>query len=208
MATALVEVAALRETPSSILGLSISVAQLRVVALTVVLAAATLTRTAHLATYGFSEDEINKVHAVEEYRHGRFGANAEHPMLMKLAMWGSVAASERWNAVAPPERAMSLETAIRLPNALAGAATTLVLFAAVELLFGTPSALAASAVWALDVNAIATSRIGKEDTFLLFFFLLAVWCYEWAKRQGVTDPSGAQLWYTGSGAAFGLMLAS
>jgi len=58
------------------------------------------------------------------------------------------------------------------------------------------------------VNAIATSRIGKEDTFLLFFFLLAVWCYERAKRQGVTDPSGAQRWYAGSGVAFGLMLAS
>jgi hypothetical protein len=208
MASAIADVPALRPTSSSILGFSISIAQLRGVALAVVLAAAALTRTSHLATYGFSEDEINKVHAVEEYRHGRFGANAEHPMLMKLAMWGSVTLSEQWNAAVAPERAISLETAIRLPNALAGTATTLVLFAVVELLFGTPSALAASAMWALDVNAIATSRIGKEDTFLLFFFLLAVWCYERAKRQGVTDPSGAQRWYTGSGAAFGLMLAS
>src|SRR5882724_3396009 len=208
MASAIADAPVLRPTSSSMLGFSISIAQLRGVALAVVLAAAGLMRTAHLATYGFSQDEINKVHAVEEYRHGRFGANAEHPMLMKLAMWGSVALSERWNAVVAPERTMSLETAIRLPNALAGAATTLVLFAVVELLFGTPSALAASAMWALDVNAIATSRIGKEDTFLLLFFLLAVWCYERAKREGVTDPSGAQAWYTGSGIAFGLMLAS
>lgn len=51
------------------------------------------------------------------------------------------------------ERAISLETAIRLPNALAGAATTLMLFAVVELLFGAPAAIAASALWALDVNA-------------------------------------------------------
>ena len=57
-------------------------------------------------------------------------------MLMKLAMWGSVALSERWNAVAAPELAKSLETAIRLPNALAGVATTLLLFAVVERLFG------------------------------------------------------------------------
>ena len=42
------------------LGRSISIAQLRVVALAVVLVAAGLTRTAHLATYGFSQDEINK----------------------------------------------------------------------------------------------------------------------------------------------------
>jgi hypothetical protein len=208
MATAIAEAPALRETPGSLLGLSVSIAQLRVIALAVVLVAAGLTRTVHLATYGFSEDEINKVHAVEEYRRGRFGANAEHPMLMKLAMWGSVALSERWNAVATPERRIALETAIRLPNALAGAATTLVLFVVVELLFGLPAAIASSTLWALDVNAISIGRIGKEDTFLLLFFLVAVWCYERGKRQGVSDPSAAQRWYAGSGAAFGLMLAS
>src|SRR5260221_12081113 len=208
MASAIADVPNLRPTSSSILGFSISIAQLRGVALAVVLAAAALTRTTHLATYGFSEDEMNKVDAVEEYRHGRFGANAEHPMLMKLAMWGSVALSERWNAAATPERTIALETAIRLPNALAGTVTTLVLFAVVELLLGTPAALAASALWALDVNAIAISRIGKEDTFLLLFFLVGIWCYEQAKRQGAADASGAQRWYAGSGAAFGLMLAS
>jgi hypothetical protein len=208
MTTAIAQTLALRTTPGSIPRLSISIAQLRAVALVLILAAAGLTRTAHLATYGFSEDEMNKVHAVEEYRHGRFGANAEHPMLMKLAMWGSVALSERWNAVATPERTIALETAVRLPNALAGTATTLVLFLVVELLFGVPAAIGASALWALDVNAISIARIGKEDTFLLLFFLLAVWCYERGKRRGVTDPSAAQRWYAGSGAAFGLMLAS
>src|ERR1700687_728969 len=113
MATAIVHTPALGTTSSSTLGFSISVAQLRGIALAVVLAAAALTRTTQLATYGFSEDEMNKVHAVEEYRHGRFGANAEHPMLMKLAMWGSGALSERWNAAASPERTIPLETAIR-----------------------------------------------------------------------------------------------
>src|SRR5262249_49984888 len=57
-------------------------------------------------------------------------------------------------------------------------------------------------------NAIAINRIGKEDTFLLLFFLLAVFCYERAKQQGVADPMRAQRWYTASGASFGLMLAS
>jgi len=208
MSTALAEAPALRQAPTSILGLSMSIAQLRRVAIAVVLMAASLTRTVHLDTYGFSQDEINKVHAVEEYRHGRFGANAEHPMLMKLAMWGSVALSERWNAAATPERTIALETAVRLPNALAGAGTTLMLFLVVELLFGMPAAIGASALWALDVNAIAIARIGKEDTFLLLFFLVAVWCYERGKRRGVTDPAAAQGWYAGSGAAFGLMLAS
>jgi hypothetical protein len=208
MATATAAAPALPTTSSTTLGLSIPLAQLRRLALVVVLAAASLTRTVHLASYGFSQDEINKVHAVEEYRHGRFGANAEHPMLMKLAMWGSVALSERWNAVATPERTIAPETAIRLPNALAAAGTTLMLFLVVELLFGLPAAIGASALWALDVNAISIARIGKEDTFLLLFFLVAVWCYERGKQRGVTDPSAAQRWYAGSGAAFGLMLAS
>jgi len=116
MATATADASALQTASSTTLGLSIPLTQLRGIALAVVLVAAALTRIPHLATYGFSEDEMNKVQAVEQYRHGRFGANAEHPMLMKLAMWGSVALSERWNAVATAERAITLETAIRIPN--------------------------------------------------------------------------------------------
>ena len=85
-------------------------------------------RVAALSTYGFSEDEINKVRAIGQYRQGHFVVNAEHPMLMKLAMWASVDASEAWNHIAPASQAVSLETAIRLPNAVAGAATTAVLF--------------------------------------------------------------------------------
>ncbi|MCU1386099.1 MAG: hypothetical protein JWL71_4796 [Acidobacteria bacterium] len=208
MATAIAHAWSLRSGLSPTFGLSLPIARLRAAALAVVLVAAGVNRMSHLATYGFSQDEMNKVHAVEEYEHGRFGANAEHPMLMKVAMWGSVALSQAWNAGVAPAHGIPLETAIRVPNALAGTATTLALFAVVELLFGTLPALAASAVWAFDVNAIGINRIGKEDTFLLLFFLLAVWCYEQAKQRGVSDPSGAQRWYTGSGAAFGLMLAS
>jgi dolichyl-phosphate-mannose-protein mannosyltransferase len=165
-------------------------------------------RVSALDTYGFSEDEINKVQAIEEYRAGRFGANAEHPMLMKLAMWGSVEAAAAWNRVAPADAAIAPETALRLPNALAGGATTVALFGVADLLFGGTVAAMAAIVWAFDVNAIAINRIGKEDTFLLLFFLLAVFCYERAKREGVTNLARAQRWYTWSGASFGLMLAS
>jgi predicted membrane-bound dolichyl-phosphate-mannose-protein mannosyltransferase len=145
-------------------------------------------RVTALSTYGLSEDELNKVHAIAQYRAGHFSANAEHPMLMKLAMWASVDVAQTWNRVAPPAQAMSLETALRLPNAIAGAATTLVLFGVADLLFGGAVAVAASLIWAFDVNAIAINRIGKEDTFLLLFFLLAVFCYERAKRLGGADP--------------------
>jgi len=181
-------------------------ALLLALAMTVVVALAF--RTVGLSTYGFSEDEINKVHAIQQYRAGHFVTNAEHPMLMKLAMWGSVAAADAWNRLTPFDQHISTETAIRLPNAIAGAATALALFGVAQLLFGDAVALVASLIWAFDVNAIAINRLGKEDTFLLFFFLLAVWFYERAKRQGAVDPSGAHRWYTASGASFGLMLAS
>jgi hypothetical protein len=37
-----------------------------------------------LSAEGLSEDELNKLNAVADYRaHGLTGANGEHPMLMK-----------------------------------------------------------------------------------------------------------------------------
>src|SRR5947209_5661238 len=108
--------------------LSLPRVRTRVLVTAALLVAALAFRTTALSTYGFSEDEINKVDAIEAYRAGRFSANAEHPMLMKLTMWGSVAAASAWNRMAPPDRQMSLETAIRLPNAVAGAATVLPIF--------------------------------------------------------------------------------
>ena len=119
-------------------------------------------RTVALSTYGLSEDEVNKVRAIEQYRHGHFGANAEHPMLMKLAMWGSVELAGVWNHVAPTGQTVPIESALRLPNVIAGTLTTLVLFGLAELLFGTPVAFVASLLWALDVNAITINRIGKR----------------------------------------------
>ena len=91
---------------------------------------------------------------------------------------------------------------------MAGGLTTVVLYGVSDVLFGGTVAAATAIIWAFDVNAIGINRIGKEDTFLLLFFLLAVFCYERAKREGTTDLVRAQRWYTLSGAAFGLMLAS
>jgi len=183
-------------------------ARARIFVLAVATVLAVVVRVSALATYGLSEDELNKVHAIEQYRSGHFSANAEHPMLMKFAMWGSVNLAQSWNRVAPPDHAMSIETAIRLPNALAGAATTLALYGVADLLFGGGAAVVVSLIWAFDVNAIAINRIGKEDTFLLLFFALAMYCYERAKRIGIANPRIAQRWYTASGVTFGLMLAS
>jgi hypothetical protein len=188
--------------------LSLSWSRANVVILVCATMVAATVRIGGLAAYGFSADEINKVRAIEQYRAGRFGANAEHPMLMKLAMLGSVELSETWNRIAPVDAAVPLETAVRLPNAVAGALTTAVLFGVADLLFGGTVAAAVAMIWAFDVNAIAINRIGKEDTFLLLFFLTAVYCYERAKQLGKTGSESTQRWYTLSGAAFGLMLAS
>jgi hypothetical protein len=61
---------------------------------------------------------------------------------------------------------------------------------------------------AFDPNVIAINRLGKEDTFAVLFFFIAVWCYERAKRIGRRDLDTARTWYTCAGAAFGLLLAS
>ena len=190
------------------LALRLTAAGIRAVAIAAAMLLSVAFRTSALSTYGFSSDELRKVDAIAQYSEGHFGANAEHPMLMKLAMWGSVHAANAWNRHAHPARAIALESALRLPGALAGTATTYVLYRLGGLLFGPSVAVAAAMIWAFDPNAIAINRIGKEETFLLLFLVLAVWCYERAKRQGAADPSGAQRWYTAAGVMFGLMLAS
>lgn len=165
-------------------------------------------RVPHLDATGFAEDEVDKLRAVASYRRGDFTADPEHPMLMKLAMLASFeisaashGATSRWPTVAD-------EAALRLPNAIGGAATTIVLFLLAELLFGRAVAIATSWLWALDVNAIAINRIGKEDTLLLLFLVLAAWYYEVGKAVGATDAPAAQRWFARCGAAFGLMMAS
>ena len=80
----------------------------------IALALALIFRTTALSTYGFSEDEIAKVRAVDAYKRGDFRANAEHPLLMKLAMWASTAAAEAWNARVPARMRVAPETALRV----------------------------------------------------------------------------------------------
>ncbi|RPJ81719.1 MAG: phospholipid carrier-dependent glycosyltransferase, partial [Acidobacteria bacterium] len=102
----------------------------------------------------------------------------------------------------------SPEASLRLPNALAGAAATVVLFLLARSFFGTATALWASVFLALDVNATGINRIGKEDTFLVLFLLLGIWFYEEARFRHLRDGDSPHRWYGASGAAFGLMIAS
>ena len=183
-------------------------AQLVALSLTVIVAAALTFRTSGLASSGLSDDEVTKLRAAQAYSRGDFSVNAEHPMLMKLAVWGSLGVADGWNRIAPERYHLPVETALRLPNAMAGTATVLALYGVAHAYFGTAVALVAAMLLALDPNVSAINRIGKEDTFIVLFFMLAVWCYERGKQVGVTDRSGAQPWYMASAAAFGLMMAS
>lgn len=188
--------------------------QVRHLILAVAIGLALTVRLAGLTTSGFSDDEMAKVQAVESYRHGDFTANAEHPMVMKFAIWASLDAIRRWNAAVRPSMHLGEEAAVRLPNAIAGVATVIAVYAVGELLFGPAVGLTAAALVALDPNITAINRIGKEDTLMMFFFLLAVGFYERAKVVGVHCLPGtpqfrhAQRWYQSSAAAFGLMIAS
>src|SRR5581483_2057749 len=77
-----------------------------------------------------------------------------------------------------------------------------------EALFDTTTGAFAALFWAFDTGAAAINRIGKEDTFLLFFLLLASYLYERGKLASAFDPRQGNRWYARSAVGFGLMLAS
>jgi hypothetical protein len=168
-------------------------------------------RAVNLGAEGLSEDELNKLHAVEDYRaHGLTAANGEHPMLMKALLTASVVAAEQWNSIVSshPSLRISTEAALRLPGAILGAFTSLLIFLVVSELFGIEVALIAAALWALDPSGIGFNRIAKEDTFFLFFFLLAN--VFWLKGQRVAESGEGRpkFYYWATAVGFGAMLAS
>jgi hypothetical protein len=170
-------------------------------------------RATRLGAEGLSEDELNKLRAVEDYRaRGLTAANGEHPMLMKALLTASVVACETWNATRLAQGHASLqasvETALRLPGAILGALTSLLIFLVVSELFGTPTALVAAALWAFDPTAAGFNRIAKEDTFFLFFFLLANVFWLRGQRAAETNERRPEPFYWASAAMFGAMLAS
>ncbi|MET0625591.1 MAG: glycosyltransferase family 39 protein [Pyrinomonadaceae bacterium] len=169
-------------------------------------------RVYRLGAESLSEDELNKVRAVAEYRErGLTPANGEHPFLMKALLAASIVCSEGWNAAVPrdnPQLQISTEASARLPGALLGALTALLLFLVGRELFGTRVGLIAAALWAFDPAAVGFNRIAKEDTFLVFFFLLAN--VFWLRGQKVAEAGRRrpEPFYWATAAAFGAMMAS
>ena len=165
-------------------------------------------RVSGLSAEGLSEDELNKLNAVADYRaHGLTGANGEHPMLMKALQAASVIAAEKWNSAFPAEQ-VSPETALRLPGVIAGALTALLIYLIAAELFGAEVALIAAALWAFNPSAIAFARIAKEDTFLLFFFLLANVFWLRGQRVAESTDRSPNKYYWATAACYGAMVAS
>ncbi|HZX66774.1 MAG TPA: glycosyltransferase family 39 protein, partial [Myxococcales bacterium] len=97
------------------------------------------------------------------------GDDVEHPMLMKWLIAASIAIGSRFG-LAP-------ETMTRLPNALAGGASVLVVALLARRLFGRTAALLSAALAAFSVTLIGYQRVAKEDTLLglfLLFLLLSI----------------------------------
>ena len=170
-------------------------------------------RATGLSAAGLSEDELNKLNAVADYRaNGLTGANGEHPMLMKAFQAATIIVAEKWNnssfVAARPSNRIAPETALRLPGAVLGALSTLLIFLIASELFGVEVALIASALWAFDPMAIGFNRIAKEDTFLLFFFLLANVFWLRGQRVAESTDRNPNKYYWATAASYGAMIAS
>jgi len=166
-----------------------------------------------LSAEGLSEDELNKLAAVADYRaHGLTGANGEHPMLMKAFQAASIILAEKWNntsfVAAHPANHIAPETALRLPGTIVGALSTVLIFLIVSELFGVEVALIAATLWAFDPSAIGFSRIAKEDSFLLFFFLLANVFWLRGQREAESTDRSPNKYYWATAASYGAMVAS
>ena len=170
-------------------------------------------RAYRLGAEGLSEDELNKVRAVAEYRErGLTPANGEHPFLMKALMTVSISAADAWNAsgvvASRPNLRVKTETAARLPCVLLGALSAVLLFLVASELFGTEVGLFAAALWSLDPAAVGFNRIAKEDSFLVFFFLLLNFFWLRGQRAAEEGRRRPEPFYWAAAASLGAMMAS
>ena len=162
-----------------------------------------------LGSESLSEDELNKLQTVEDYRaNGISAKNGEHPFLMKGLQTVSVVVAEKVNNSISPQSRISDESALRFPVALFGTFTTLLIFLLVSELFGRSIGLISAVFWAIEPMAIGFDRIAKEDSLVLFFFLLTN--LFWIRGQTAAERGKTNwLWYVWAAAAgFAALMAS
>lgn len=163
-----------------------------------------------LGAESLGEDELNKLQTVEEYRsNGLTGKNGEHPFLMKGLQTVSIVGAEKINSfIADPVNRISDEAALRFPLVLAGTFTILLIFLLAAELFGPSTGLVAAVFWAVEPMAIGFDRIAKEDSLVLFFFLLTH--LFWVRGQTAAEKGKDNwTWYAwAAAAAFAALMAS
>src|SRR2546428_3857103 len=153
-----------------------------------------------LSAEGFADDEVHKWLAANRYLKGIFsGDDVEHPMLMKWLIAASIGIGSHFGWAA--------ETMTRLPNALAGGASVLVVALLARRLFGRTAALIAAALTACSVPLIGYQRVAKEATLLGLFLMLLLWCMAEAKAAA-DDGRVPRRWELSSAASLAGMLAS
>ena len=194
-------------------GLLSSSKTLVITALVVLIVAGFGFRVNGLSAEGLSEDELNKLNAVADYRvNGLTGANGEHPMLMKALQAATIILAEKWNnssfVTSRPGNRIAPETALRLPGAIFGALSVLLIFLIAAELFGVEVAIISAALWALDPSGIGFNRVAKEDSFLLFFFLLANVFWLRGQRIAESTDRNPNIYYWATAASYGAMVAS
>ncbi len=168
-------------------------------------------RLAGLGRVGLAEDEVNKIVAVRQYQQGDFTGNAEHPMLMKGLILGSVSLADawnRWSAGIPGGGPVSEEVAIRFPNVLVGALTAIPLFLLGSFFFSRRVGLLAAFLWATGVHAVFINRVAKEDTLLVFFLLWGLYFHGRMKTTLDSNPRLKMAFYLASAVCSGLLIAS
>src|SRR5438045_3841652 len=132
---------------------------------------------------------------------------------MKALLAVAVIASEHWSqtslVASRPELNLPVEVSLRLPGAIFGAVTPVLIFLVASELFGFEVALIAAALWAFDPLALGFNRIAKEDTFLIFFFLLANLFWLRVQRVAESQPErNPEPYYWATAIAMSAMLAS
>lgn len=176
--------------------------QRRYIVLILVTLLALSLRLYRLDAAGISEDESHKLQAVAAYKQGDYSFNGEHPMVMKVMVSAALTANERLG------RPISTESALRLPNVIFGALTTLVLYLFFSEMFGFQIGLLTALLWATNGNAIQINRWAKEDTLLVFFMWLGYYCCRRAKRTPESEAARKGRYYALTGVSFALMIAS
>ena len=162
----------------------------------------------NLGAESLGEDELNKLQTVTEYRkNGLSGRNGEHPFLMKGLQTVSLMTAESLN-YSFPNLQISEEAALRFPTAVIGSLTVLLLYLLITELFGSTTGLITAALWAVNPTAIGFDRIAKEDSFLLFFFLLANVFWLHGQSVAETQKGNPKPYYWATATALGAMVAS